>query len=251
MAQSHEHRQHERRDERQTMAVSVAQQKAKSAEADTLRADVEAALDALDGSVSASQNDRLSTQSGVAAERETRAALVGHTGLISADPSKDTADVSRLQSSQFGSPTFFGVPQTATGEQVMASRRMAVEDPMVVEMRNRAIERQVLNALKNDKNEITMTLFPAHLGEVVIKLSIDGQKVRLGFKTANRDAKDALIDSESMLKEALTNAGLVLSSLDISADRDARPHQHDAADPLKHIPPAEDQTADFSINRLA
>ena len=133
----------------------------------------------------------------------------------------------------------------------MASRRMAVEDPMVVEMRNRAIERQVLNALKNDKNEITMTLFPAHLGEVVIKLSIDGQKVRLGFKTANRDAKDALIDSESMLKEALTNAGLVLSSLDISADRDARPNQHDAADPLKHIPPAEDQTADFSINRLA
>jgi flagellar hook-length control protein FliK len=96
-----------------------------------------------------------------------------------------------------------------------------------------------------------MSLFPSHLGEVVIKLSMDGQKVRLGFKAANREAKEALIEIEATLKDALANSGLVLASLDISADTDARSSQRDATEPTKQFVPAQDMTAAFSINRLA
>jgi flagellar hook-length control protein FliK len=205
----------------------------------------------MDGSFSDSEG-LVATRSTLLADDNQSSVMSSASGKPSSFDSKtETTDISKFSSLSSGSSTFFGLQQPTAGEQVFASRRPAVQDAIVVEMRNRAIERQVLNALKNDKNEITMTLFPAHLGEVVIKLSMDGQKVRLGFKTTNRDAKEALIESEATLKDTLANSGLILSSLDISADTDARPRQHDAGEQMNHNIPTEDKNAVFSINRLA
>ena len=249
--QNREQRQHERREERQMMANAVAQQKAQRSDAENQRATLAEAIDRSEIRGSSAE-DRLMAHVFEKAEGASRPTLIS-AGINPApiDVTTDAADMPHPSHSSFGSPTFFGVQQPTAGDPVFASRRPVVEDAITVEMRNRAIERQVLNALKNDKNEITMTLFPAHLGEVVIKLSMDGQKVRLGFKTANREAKDALIESEAMLKDSLANSGLVLSSLDISADTDARPPLRDAGDALKPVTPAEDPSAVFSINRLA
>lgn len=249
--QNHEQHHRDRREERQAAAFSSAQQKAMRVDEEMLRATVESAIDRLEGSVSTSQN-RLATPATMSADGKASPAhilAVEHSSSV--DSRMDTEDARRFSLPPSGNQTFFGVPQPMMGEQVLTARRSTAQDAIVAEMRNRAIERQVLTALKNDKTEITLSLFPSHLGEVVIKLSMDGQKVRLGFKAANREAKEALIESEATLKDALANSGLVLASLNISADTDARSSQRDATEPTKQFVPAEDMTAAFSINRLA
>lgn len=249
--QNHEQHHHDRREERQAAAFSSAQQKAMRVDEEMLRANVESAIDGLEVSVSTSQN-RLAMSTMMSADgKASPAQILVAEHSSSADSRTDAEDARRFTLSPSGSQTFFGVPQPIMSEQVLTARRSTGQDAIVAEMRNRAIERQVLTALKNDKTEITMSLFPSHLGEVVIKLSMDGQKVRLGFKAANREAKEALIESEATLKDALANSGLVLASLDISADTDARSSQRDATEPTKQFVPAEDTTAAFSINRLA
>ncbi len=249
--QNHERHHHDRREERQAAAFSSAQQKAMRVDEEMLRANVESAIDGLEVSVSTSQN-RLAMSTMMSADgKASPAQILAAEHSSSADSRTDAEDARRFTLSPSGSQTFFGVPQPIMSEQVLTARRSTGQDAIVAEMRNQAIERQVLTALKNDKTEITMSLFPSHLGEVVIKLSMDGQKVRLGFKAANREAKEALIESEATLKDALANSGLVLASLDISADTDARSSQRDATEPTKQFVPAEDMTAAFSINRLA
>jgi flagellar hook-length control protein FliK len=248
---NHERHHHDRREERQAAAFSSAQQKAIRANEEMLRADVESAIDRLEVTVSTSQNRQAMPAMMAADGKASPAQILAAGDSSSADSRTDVEDSTRFSLSPLGGQTFFGVPQQSMSEQVLTARRSTGQDAIVAEMRNRAIERQVLTALKNDKTEITMSLFPSHLGEVVIKLSMDGQKVRLGFKAANREAKEALIESEATLKDALANSGLVLASLDISADTDARSSQRDATEPTKQFVPAQDMTAAFSINRLA
>jgi flagellar hook-length control protein FliK len=248
---NHERHHHDRREERQAAAFSSAQQKAIRADEEMLRADVESAIDRLEVTVSTSQNRQAMPAMMAADGKASPAQILAAGDSSSADSRTDVEDSTRFSLSPLGGQTFFGVPQPIMSEQVLTARRSTGQDAIVAEMRNRAIERQVLTALKNDKTEITMSLFPSHLGEVVIKLSMDGQKVRLGFKAANREAKEALIESEATLKDALANSGLVLASLDISADTDARSSQRDATEPTKQFVPAQDMTAAFSINRLA
>jgi len=249
--QYHEWHHHDRREERQASAFSSAQQKAIRADEETLRADVEPAIDRLEGTVSTSQNRQAMPAMMSADGKASPAQILAASHSSPADSRTDAEDATRFSLSLSGGQTFFGVSQPMMGEQVLNARRSSGQDAIVAEIRNRAIQRQVLTALKNDRTEITMSLFPSHLGEVVIKLSMDGQKVRLGFKAANREAKEALIESESTLKDALVNSGLVLASLNISADTDARPSQRDATEPTKQFVPAQDMTAAFSINRLA
>jgi len=249
--QNHEWHHHDRREERQAAAFSSAQQKAIRADEEMLRADVESAIDRLEGTVSTSQNRQAMPAMMSADGKASPAQILAASHSSPADSRTDAEDATRFSLSLSGGQTFFGVSQPMMGEQVLNARRSSGQEAIVAEIRNRAIQRQVLTALKNDRTEITMSLFPSHLGEVVIKLSMDGQKVRLGFKAANREAKEALIESESTLKDALVNSGLVLASLNISADTDARPSQRDATEPTKQFVPAQDMTAAFSINRLA
>jgi len=248
---NHERHHHDRREERQASAFPSAQQKAIRADEETLRADVEPAIVRLEGTVSTSQNRQAMPAMMSADGKASPAHILAASHSSPADSRTDAEDATRFSLSLSGGQTFFGVSQPMMGEQVLNARRSSGQDAIVAEIRNRAIQRQVLTALKNDRTEITMSLFPSHLGEVVIKLSMDGQKVRLGFKAANREAKEALIESESTLKDALVNSGLVLASLNISADTDARPSQRDATEPTKQFVPAQDMTAAFSINRLA
>lgn len=249
--QNHERHHHDRREERQAAAFSSAQQKTMRVDDEMLRAHVESAIDRLEGSVTTSQNRLAMPLMASADGKASPAQILAAEHSLSNDTRAGAEDAARFTLSPSGNQTFFGVPQPMMGEQVLTARRSTGQDAIVAEMRNRAIQRQVLAALKNDRTEITMSLFPSHLGEVVIKLSMDGQKVRLGFKAANREAKEALIESEATLKDALANSGLVLASLDISADTDARPSQRDATGPTKQFVPQEDIAAAFSINRLA
>jgi hypothetical protein len=89
-------------------------------------------------------------------------------------------------------------------------------EAMVADLRNRAVERQVLSALKQGKDEVRLSLYPPALGQVVIRLTLEGQRVRVGLKTVSEDASGALASGEEGLRSALGAQGFSLDGFDIS-----------------------------------
>ena len=90
------------------------------------------------------------------------------------------------------------------------------------EMRFQSLGQQVLTALRNNAQEIELTLNPSQLGQVILKLNVDGSKVRVSAKTESKMTDEALKAGEEGLKTSLLAHGFVLDGFDVSHDDDRR-----------------------------
>jgi hypothetical protein len=60
------------------------------------------------------------------------------------------------------------------------------------------------------------------LGQVILKLNVDGSKVRVSAKTESKMTDEALKAGEEGLKASLLAQGFVLDGFDVSHDDDRR-----------------------------
>ena len=100
-----------------------------------------------------------------------------------------------------------------------ASTTTRTDNPGFIAQRDRAMEQQIISALRGGHDEIRLALYPAQLGQVTINLALDGQKVRIGMKTTSRDASTILLGERQSLMTALGHEGFNLESFDVTDDQ--------------------------------
>ncbi len=105
--------------------------------------------------------------------------------------------------------------QAAAGSGAPEASRAA--EALMADLRSRAVERQVLAAMRQGRDEVRISLYPPHLGQVVIRMALDGQKVRISMRAVNGEAEDALQSGEAGLRDALGREGFVLSGFDVDS----------------------------------
>ncbi len=88
---------------------------------------------------------------------------------------------------------------------------------LMADLRSRAVERQILSAIRQGRDEARVTLYPPQLGQVVIRLALDGQKVRVSMRATNEAAEETLQSGEAGLRDALGRQGFELSGFDVDS----------------------------------
>jgi flagellar hook-length control protein FliK len=116
---------------------------------------------------------------------------------------------------------------SATGESpangaAAQANAVRTDNPNFIAQRDRAMEQQIIAAIRAGHNEIRLSLYPAQLGQVTINMALDGQQVRVGMKTTNREATNVLLGDRQSLVTSLGHEGFTLDSFDVSDDQ---PHQ--------------------------
>jgi flagellar hook-length control protein FliK len=104
-------------------------------------------------------------------------------------------------------------PLATASADTNGQRRTLADD-----IRLRAMERMVVNAARNGTQTLSIQLYPPGLGQVVLRLAMDGQRLRLATRAATTDAADTLRNMENDLREALAGNGLHLAGFDVSED---------------------------------
>ena len=103
------------------------------------------------------------------------------------------------------------------------------------EIRERQIKQQVTLALRAGSQEVRMQLYPPGLGQVMIRMVLDGQKLKLSMTADNTDATDALIYAEGGLRDALARDGFNLAGFDVHDDerkqKREQPHAQSISNP--------------------
>jgi len=84
------------------------------------------------------------------------------------------------------------------------------------ELRMRAIERQVISAARAGVDTIRMQLYPPGLGQIIIRMTMDGSKLKLSTRASTSEAADSLRTIEGDLRDALSIGGLELAGFDVS-----------------------------------
>lgn len=122
----------------------------------------------------------------------------------------------QLQSPLASSPQVQPQTTEATGSNGASNleRRSIAAD-----IRLRALERMVVAAARAGTDTITLQLYPPGLGQVMIKLVMDGQRLRITTRAANAEAVDTLKGMESDLRDALAGNGLNLATFDVTDEK--------------------------------
>lgn len=130
-----------------------------------------------------------------------------------------------------------------------APTQQAARDPRMrqlsEDLRARALERQVIAAAREGVDQIRMQLYPPGLGQIFVRVSLDGGKLKLQARTGSAEAADALRDIADALGEALNDSGFELTSFDVAqqdSEGDDRPRDE------RKQPQAEKNASDFSID---
>lgn len=122
------------------------------------------------------------------------------------------------------------------------------DNPLFQIQRDRALQAQIIAALKSGQDEVRLSLYPPQLGQVTINLALDGQKVKVGLKTSSREASDLLTTEQPSLSHALQREGFTLEGFDVTED-DTHKHRSNGDDQTKTSTiPAISGSSEFSID---
>ncbi len=87
---------------------------------------------------------------------------------------------------------------------------------IIEDLRFRALERQVITAARDGMNQIRMQLYPPGIGQILIRLTLDGSKLRLQIRTSSTEATNSLNEMKDALRSALSESGFTITSLDVT-----------------------------------
>jgi len=103
-------------------------------------------------------------------------------------------------------------PQNIAPESTRDSKSVEISE----DLRFRALERQVIAAARDGANQIRMQLYPPGIGQVLIRLALDGSKLRLHIRTSSIEATNSLNEMKDALRSAMDDAGFTITSLDVN-----------------------------------
>ncbi len=150
-------------------------------------------------------------------------------------------------SSDYRSGTFSS-SVAAAADNAAAPTYAAGDNPLFQIQRDRAVEAQVIAALKAGRNEVRVSLYPPQLGQVTINLALDGQKVKVALKTSNREATDLLTAEQPSLSHALQLEGFSLEGFDVTEDGPHDNRKEDGDQTIITPIPASSGSSEFSID---
>ena len=127
-----------------------------------------------------------------------------------------------------------------TNGSAATSTALRADNPGFIAQRDRAMEQQIIAALRGGHDEIRLALYPAQLGQVTINMALDGQKVRIGMNTTNREASTILLGERQSLATSLGHEGFTLDGFDVTDDQ---PREQSPKDQTIHHSPAAVQSA--------
>jgi flagellar hook-length control protein FliK len=137
---------------------------------------------------------------------------------------------------------------TAAPENTAAPAYASGENPLFQIQRDRAVEAQVIAALKAGRNEVRLSLYPPQLGQVTINLALDGQKVKVALKTSSREATELLTSEQPSLTHALQREGFSLEGFDVTEDGPHDNRKDDRDQTIITPVPASSGSSEFSID---
>ena len=130
------------------------------------------------------------------------------------EPQPDLAHAIPMVSQTSATPTpVQAAPVSTANVETNGERRTIADD-----IRLRALERMVVNAVRNGTQILTIQLYPPGLGQVVLRMAMDGQRLRLATRTATAEGADTLRKMEVDLRDALAGHGVHLAGFDVSED---------------------------------
>jgi len=141
-------------------------------------------------------------------------------------------------------------PQTtavSTANAGMNSDRRTI----AADIRLRALERMVVTAARAGNDTLTLQLYPPALGQVMIRLVMDGQRLRILTRAANAEAVNTLKGMEGDIRDALASHGLDLADFDVTdeqQDDDPSQRQKSAPPPIKSTVGANNETFTVDLN---
>ena len=107
--------------------------------------------------------------------------------------------------------------QNIATENARDSKTVAISETL----RFRALERQVIAAARDGANQIRMQLYPPGMGQIIIRLALEGSKLRLQIKTSSVEATNSLNEMKDALRSVLADSGFTITSLDVTdGDKD-------------------------------
>lgn len=121
---------------------------------------------------------------------------------------------------------------TPTKNSVEFHKNLGVTSLKISEdLRLRALERQVINAVREGADQVRMQLYPPGLGQVIIKIALEGSRLRLQIRTSTSEAAASLTDIKDLMRASLGDSGFMITSIDISKEKrdpppDGRQRQH-------------------------
>ena len=133
-------------------------------------------------------------------------------------------------------------------ENLVASTYVSTDNPLFQIQRDRAVEAQVIAALKAGRDEVRLSLYPPQLGQVTINLALDGHKVKVALKTSSREATDLLTSEQPSLTHALHLEGFSLEGFDVTEDGPQDNHKEDRDHTIITPIPASSGSSEFSID---
>jgi hypothetical protein len=138
-----------------------------------------------------------------------------------------------------------------SAEEERRVRRDARPRQISEDIRIRALERQVVTAVREGANQIRMQLYPPGMGQVLIRLVLDGAKLRLQFKTSSSEATSSLQDVEEALRHALSDNGFTITSFDVSDNSSEADDERRRKLNIVKPTPREQETLPFSFELQA
>jgi len=138
-------------------------------------------------------------------------------------------------------------PQNIAPESTRDSKSVEISD----DLRFRALERQVIAAARDGANQIRMQLYPPGIGQILIRLALDGSKLRLHIRTSSIEATNSLNEMKDALRSALDDAGFTITSLDVNdGNNDPKEDRKRERDHTKS-PEMQSDHPDFSLELQA
>ena len=175
--------------------------------------------------------------------------IIQSTGSAQTMNASPQAQTTELTSTSATDRADFAPAFVSTGKEANAADRRA----QAHEIRMRAIERQVVAAVRDGADTIRMQLYPPGLGQIIIRLTMDGSKLKLATSANSSDAADSLRSIEGDLREALSVGGLELTGFDVSEDGDGgqknRKDKPDTDNNIQHSRSA--KSDDFALDMNA
>ncbi len=132
-----------------------------------------------------------------------------------------------------------------TNVETNGERRAIADD-----IRLRALERMVVNAVRNGTQTLSLQLYPPGLGQIVLRIAMDGQRLRLSTRASTTEAADTLRNMETDLRSALSGNGLQLAGFDVSDDgpNDEAPRRQPAEPVIKTRSGGADESFTVELN---
>ena len=138
---------------------------------------------------------------------------------------------------------------STTSASPTAPSPIRVDNPIFIAQRDKALQQQIISALRSGHDEIRLSLYPPQLGQVTINMALDGQKVKVGVKTANREATNLLVGERQTLASALGHEGFTLEGFDVADDapKERTPNDHPIQDNFPTSPKAAESSFSLDI----